>query len=107
MLYVASAMTMMVIGVNIETHDKCFKTLCGYCLLSTTMLLSLQTSNFISTSLLMPSIGNYHRMIKGISYFINYHKKWKCIKKTNNEYMNTIKLNVILILIILPHFFLD
>ncbi len=41
----------------------------------------------MSTSLLMPDIGNYHPMIKGISYFINYHKKWKCIEEANNEYI--------------------
>jgi hypothetical protein len=51
------------------------------------MLLFLQTSNLMSTSLLMPDIGNYHPMIKGISYFINYHKKWKCIEEANNEYI--------------------
>jgi hypothetical protein len=97
MLCVMSAVTTMVISVDVRAHDKRFKTFCDCCLLFTRMLLFLQTSNFMSTFLLMPSTGNYHPMIKGISYFKNYHTKWKCIEEAKNEYMNTTKLYVILI----------
>ncbi len=103
-LCVMNVVTTMVIGINIGTHNKRFKMLCGCCLLFTKMLLFLQTSNFMSTFLSMLSTGNYHPMIQSISYFRNYHKKWKCIKETRNEYMNTTKLYVILIRITLPCF---
>jgi len=48
------------------------------------------------TSLLLPSSGSYCLVVKGISYFKDYHKKWKDIE-AKNKYMNIKKLYVILI----------
>jgi hypothetical protein len=49
----------------------------------------------MSTSLLLPSNGSYHPMAKGISYYKDYHRKWKCREKMKNKYMNTTKLHIL------------
>jgi hypothetical protein len=61
------------------------------------MLPSLQTSNLMFTSLLLPFNDSYHLVAKGVFYSIDYHREWECIKKNEELIVNIAKLYVILI----------